>query len=168
MRHSALASNLVFCRPLPRPPRKSKIHGVGNPWGGKFLENPWTNTGILETRFSAKSQGLKTSWPCFTMFFEYFEFFYNVSALTFRCGSSRGTPGIYFSNRWRDHWHSSAQAQYSENRKHNIEKSNNRKWGLGRFVRPDVAKQRRDWSKNYFPPIPPTIIPFFWIQDHFY
>ena len=51
-------SSLGFCRPLARPPRKSKIHGVGNPWGGKFLENPWTNTGILETRFSAKSQGL--------------------------------------------------------------------------------------------------------------
>ena len=67
---SALASNLGFCRPLPRPPRKSKIHGVGNPWGGKFLENPWANPGFLETQISPKSQGLKTSWSCFTMFFE--------------------------------------------------------------------------------------------------
>ena len=62
---SALASNLGFCRPLPRPPRKSKIHGVGNPWGGKSLENPLTNPGVLETQISAKNQGLKTGWYVF-------------------------------------------------------------------------------------------------------
>ena len=59
-----------FCRPLPRPPRKSKIHGVGNPWGGKSLEIHKTSPGFLETQISPKSQGLKTSWSFFTMFFE--------------------------------------------------------------------------------------------------
>ena len=50
------------------PAASPKIHGVGNPWGGKSLENPLTNPGFLETQISAKSQGLKTSWPFFIKF----------------------------------------------------------------------------------------------------
>ena len=46
-----MASNLGFCRPLPRPPRKSKIHGVpwgpmgshGFPWGP--MGSPWVPMG---------------------------------------------------------------------------------------------------------------------------
>ena len=105
--------NLVFCRPLPRPPRKSmgwEIHG-------KSLENPWTNPGFLETQISAKSQGLKTSWP----FFVLWENLYNVQALTFRCGSRRGSPGIDFSKGSGD----LDLRQYWENNKRNIEKITN-------------------------------------------
>ena len=70
--------------------------------------------------FSQKSR-FWNKLAVFHNFFWAFWFFYNVSALTFRCGSSRGTPGIYFSNRWRDHWLFSAQAQYWRNSNRNIE-----------------------------------------------
>ena len=59
----------IFCRPLPRPPRKSKIHGVGNPWGGKSLENPWTNPGFWETQISVKKSRFENELVIFFAFF---------------------------------------------------------------------------------------------------
>ena len=69
---------------------------------GKSLENPWTNPGFLETQISAKSQGLKTSWPFFVKFYKLVDFFYNNVALSFRCGSRRGSPGIDLSEKCGD------------------------------------------------------------------
>ena len=60
-----------------------------NPW-----INPWTNPGFLETQISAKSQGLKTSWPFFVKFLKFVARSSNVVALTLRCGSRYGSPGI--------------------------------------------------------------------------
>ena len=68
-----------------------------NPW-----INPWTNQGFLETQISAKSQGLKTSWPFFVKFLKFEAKSSKVVALTFRCGSRRGSPGIDFSEKWGD------------------------------------------------------------------
>ena len=120
---SALASNLGFCRPLARPPRKSKIHGVGNPWGGKsmggkFLEHPWTNPGFLETQISAKSQGLKTSWPVFFRFLKYLEICIMFRYWIFDAVPVVVLPEFFFRKEsgigtWRQYW---------ENSKHNIEK----------------------------------------------
>ena len=52
--------------------------------------------GFLETQISAKSQGLKTSWSCFAKFLKFGAKSSKVVALTFRCGSRRGSPGIDF------------------------------------------------------------------------
>ena len=59
---------------------------IQNPWGGKSLENPWTNPGFLETQISTKSQGLKTSWSVFFQFFKFCGRSSNSVALTFRGG----------------------------------------------------------------------------------
>ena len=45
----------------------------GKSMGGKSSENSLTNPGFLENQISAKSQGLKTSWPFFTKFFKFLE-----------------------------------------------------------------------------------------------
>ena len=59
--------------PPPHPPTffVGRSRGLPeNSWGdgGKSMGNPLTNPGFLETQISAKSQGLKTSWPCFVKF----------------------------------------------------------------------------------------------------
>ena len=46
------------------------------------MENPWTNPGFWETQISAKSQGLKTSWPCFVKFVKFVAKGSKVVALT--------------------------------------------------------------------------------------
>ena len=40
------------------------------------------------------NQGLKTSWPFFVKFLKFVARSSNVVALTFRCGSRYGSPGI--------------------------------------------------------------------------
>ena len=83
---SALASNLGFCRPLPRPPRKSKIHGVGNPWGGKSLEIHEQIQDFWKPRFHQKVK----VWKQVGRFSQCFKSFLvrssNSVALTFRGG----------------------------------------------------------------------------------
>ena len=61
-----MASNLGFCRPLARPPRKSKIHGVGNPW--KIIGNPWTNPVFWKLGFRQKVKVWKQVGRFFDIF----------------------------------------------------------------------------------------------------
>ena len=87
--HTRLGLGVQSCFLSAAPAASPKIHGVGNPWGGKSLENPWTNPGFLETQISTKSQGLKTSWSvCFSFFFKF-------------CGAKFQFSGTNFSKRFR-------------------------------------------------------------------
>ena len=81
-------SNLVFCRPLPRPPRKSKIHGVGNPWGGKSLEIHEQIQDFWKLRFRQK---VKVWKQVVRFIFWFFKF----------CGAKFQLSGTNFSRRFR-------------------------------------------------------------------
>ena len=68
--------------------------------GGHFWKNKspgglaGTNPGVLETQISAKNQSLKTVWSFFVKLLKFVARSSNVVALTIRCGSRYGSPGI--------------------------------------------------------------------------
>ena len=110
---------LEICRPFPRPPRKFKEGG-----GGKSMENLWKIHGQIQGFWKPRFRQKVKVWKKvgrFRKVLKVCENLYNVVALTFLCGSRRGSPGIDFSKGsgvldLRQYW---------ENNKRNIEKITN-------------------------------------------
>ena len=101
------------------PAASPKIHGVENPW--KILGRSMDKSRVFGNSDFGKKSRFENKLAVFPKVLKVWENVYNVVALTFRCGSRRGSPGIDFSKGNGD----LDLRQYWENNKHNIEKITN-------------------------------------------